>query len=131
MEATSLLPYINDANAPQRTRVYAEHSNDALLTGPRLMTMIRERNMKLTHCVDDDRGMLFDLDADPKELSNLWEDPEHTKTRDWLIDEILDWRSESALKTQGFIAACVSGAHSLMSPPMKHIARGQHPEGNR
>ena len=131
MEATSLLPYFSDDPAPLRTRVYAEHSNDALLTGTRLMTMIRDRNMKLIHFIDDDRGMLFDLDADPQEQNNLWDDPAHNKTRDWLINEILNWRSESALKTQGYIAACVSGAQSLMSPPLKHVARGQHPEGSR
>ena len=131
MEATSLKPYFSDGPAPQRTRVYAEHSNDALLTGTRLMTMIRDRNMKLIHFVDDDRGMLFDLEADPQEQTNLWDHPEHIKTRDWLINEILNWRSESALKTQGYIEACVSGAQSLMSPPLKQVARGQHPEGSR
>ena len=74
-------------------------------------------------------------DADNAEsyvkLHNLWDDSAHSKTRDWLIDEILDWRSESALKTQGFVAACVSGAQCLLSPPMKHVARRQQPEGCR
>jgi len=131
MEATSLLPYFNGSDAPVRGRVYAEHSNDALLTGTRLMTMIRDGALKLIHFVDDDRGMLFDLDADPKEQTNLWDDPAYTETRDWLIKEIFNWRSESSLKTQGFIEACVSGAHNLMSPPIKKVARGQHREGSR
>ena len=131
MEATSLVPYFSDAPAPKRQRVYAEHSNDALLTGTRLMTMIRDGSMKLVHFVDDERGMLFDLDTDPLEQTNLWDVPEHEKNRDWLINEILNWRSESALKTQGFVEACVSGAQSMMSPPMKNVARGQHREGSR
>jgi arylsulfatase A-like enzyme len=130
MEATSLQPYFNDTPAPERHRIYAEHSNDALLTGTRLMTMIRDRAMKLVHVVDADKGLLFNLDADPKEQTNLWDDPSHAKTRDWLIDEILNWRSESSLKTQGFTEACVRGAQTMMSPPMK-IARGQHRDGSR
>ena len=34
MEAVSLQPYFADDPAPARQRVYAEHSNDALLKGP-------------------------------------------------------------------------------------------------
>jgi len=130
MAATALQPYFNDAPAPERKRVYAEHSNDALLTGTRLMTMIRDGSMKLVHFVDAEKGTLFDLNADPYEQTNLWDDPAHRKTRDWLIDEILNWRSESSLKSQGFTEACVRGAQAMMSPPMK-IARGQHRDGSR
>jgi len=130
MEAKSLTPYFSDAQIPLRSRVFAEHSNDALLTGTRLMTMVLEDSMKLVHFVDSDSGMLFDLEDDPHELCNLWHDPIHAATRDRLIHHILLWRSESSLKTQGFIEACVRGAQSLMSPPL-HTARGQHPEGSR
>ena len=110
--------------------MFAEHSNDALLSGTRMMTMVLEGRMKLVHFVDADEGMLFDLDADPREQVNLWDAPEHRATRDRLIHEILLWRSDSALKSQGFIEACVRGAQSMMSPPL-HMARGQHREGSR
>jgi len=130
MEAESLTPYFGNGPTPQRTRVYAEHSNDALLTGTRLMTMVLEGSKKLIHFVDSDQGMLFDLEKDPQELNNLWNNPDHKSMRDDLIQDILHWRSESSLKTQGFIEACVRGAQSMMSPPL-HIARGQHPKGSR
>ena len=94
------------------------------------MTMVLEGKTKLVHFVDADEGMLFDLEHDPKEQINLWTDPTHRATRDRLIHEILNWRSESGLKTQGFVEACVRGAHSMMSPPPV-VARGQHREGSR
>ena len=129
MEAQSLSPYFRGED-PKRSKVFAEHSNDALLTGTRLMTMLLDEKMKLVHFVDSDDGQLFDLASDPTEEVNLWDDPEFAKTKAHMIDEILKWRSESALKTQGFVDACVRGAHAMMSPPL-HMSRGQHREGSR
>ncbi len=130
MEATSLAPYFGDEPPARRQRAYAEHSNDALLTGTRFMTMILDGTFKLVHFVDSDEGMLFDLEHDPNEQTNLWDDPAHLETRSHLVDEILKWRLKSSLKTQGFTEACVQGAQAMASPPMK-IARGQHREGSR
>jgi len=129
MEAQSLLPYFREGE-PGRSKVFAEHSNDALLTGTRLMTMLLDGPMKLVHFVDSDDGQLFDLASDPTEAVNLWNDPAHAETRKRMIDDILTWRCESALKTQGFVSACVRGSHAMMSPPL-HPARGQHREGSR
>lgn len=130
MAAQSLVPYFTQVSALKRTQVFAEHSNDALLTGTRLMTMLLDEHMKLVHFIDSDEGQLFDLNNDPNEQTNLWENPEYASTRTRMINDIFKWRSESGLKTQGFVHACVSGALTLMSPP-EHIARGQHREGSR
>ena len=130
MEASSLVPYFTGEASQGRNRVFAEHSNDALLTGTRFMTMVLEDNMKLVHFIDADKGQLFDLASDPDELTNLWDDPAQATTRDHLIDEIFNWRLESSMKTQGFIDACIRESHSIMSPPSTP-ARGQHREGSR
>lgn len=132
MEADSLRPYLSNNSAAQapRQRVYAEHSDDKLLTGTKFMTMIRDGSVKLVHFVDSDDGMLFDLDQDPDETHNLWHDPEYAEKRTWLIQEILKWRLHSSLKTQGYVEACMEGQQSLMSPPGEP-ARGQHREGSR
>ncbi len=130
MAAQSLTPYFGDATAPKRTQVFAEHSNDALLTGTRLMTMLLDGHIKLVHFIDSDEGQLFDLSCDPKEQNNLWSDSHYADVRTRMINDIFKWRSESSLTTQGFIHACVSGALALMSPPA-HTARGQHREGSR
>ena len=130
MEAVSLRPYLNTRPVDHRQRVFAEHSNDALLTGTRFMTMIRDGAMKLVHFVDSDQGQLFDLDNDPQERNNLWDDPAYADTRAWLVDEIFKWRLESSLKTQGFVEACIKGEQAMRSPPGKP-SLGQHREGSR
>lgn len=130
MEARSLNPLLADAPSRVRPRVFAEHSDDKLLTGTRFVTMIREGKYKLVHFVDSDEGQLFDLRADPKEMTNLWDDPDLHETRRRLIDEILKWRIESSRKTQGFVNACVTGAASMVAPPGKP-ALGQHRPGSR
>lgn len=130
MEAVALQPYLDGNTEPDRQRVYAEHSNDALLTGTRFMTMIRDKAMKLVHFVDAEDGQLFDLENDPSERVNLWDDPEYAQTRARLVNEILTWRLESSLKTQGFVEACRLAEGSMMSPPGR-AAGGQHREGSR
>ncbi len=130
MEARSLNPLLADAEGRDCPRVFAEHSNDKLLSGTRFVTMIREGKYKLVHFVNSEEGQLFDLEADPKEMANLWADPAHRETRRRLIDEILRWRIESSLKTQGFTNACVKSAASMAAPPGRP-ARGQHRANSR
>lgn len=130
MEATSLKPYLDGSAVTRRQRVYAEHSNDALLTGTRFMTMIRDGALKLVHFVDSDGGQLFDLENDPDEQINLWGNTAFADQRARLIDEILKWRLESSLKTQGFIEACRRGEPAMLAPP-GNPALGQHREGSR
>lgn len=95
-----------------------------------MVTLVREDDFKLVHFIDSDEGQLFNLAADPDELDNLWDDPEHAEIKRRLVDEILRWRTESALKTQGYPLACVLGSMSMSNPPGAP-ARGQHRDGSR
>ena len=103
MEARSLADVLNDDRQEPRERVFAEHSNDAILTGTDFMTMIREGDWKLVHFVDCDEGQLFNLAKDPDERENLWDQPDQQAKKQDLIDQILKWRIMSARKTQGFV----------------------------
>lgn len=103
MEARSLSDVLFDKPAARREQVFAEHSNDAILTETNFMTMVREGDWKLVHFVDTQEGQLFDLSTDPGERINLWDDAKYKETRDGLIAEILNWRIESSRKTQGFL----------------------------
>ena len=105
MEARSLLPYLADGGTDPRPYVFAEHAQDKILEATEFMTMIRDQRWKLVHFVDSDEGQLFDLDADPREALNLWDDPAHRETKRRLIDEILKWRIRSAVVTQGWARA--------------------------
>jgi len=73
-----------------------------LLEKTEYMTMIRKGRWKLVHFIDYDEGQLFDLEADPRETNNHWDDPACLETKQSLISEILNWRIRSDKKTQGF-----------------------------
>ena len=98
-----------DGTAKPRRYVFAEHAGDRIFHGTEFMTMIRDHDWKLVHFVDSEAGQLFDMQADPQELQNLWADPAHEATRRGLIDEILKWRIRSDLKTQGWTEAVKRG----------------------
>ena len=103
MEARSLVPYFSANHDPSRERVFSEHSEDRILNSVEFMTMIRQGPWKLVHFLHDQEGQLFNLEDDPREVRNLWDDPAHAEVKKELIDEILSWRLESAKKTQGFV----------------------------
>ncbi|MEC8475115.1 MAG: sulfatase-like hydrolase/transferase, partial [Planctomycetota bacterium] len=83
-----------------RDYVYCEQARDAVLTGCEFMTMVRSKQYKLVHFLDETHGQLFDLIKDPGECKNLWEDPEHLPTRESLLAELREWRIRSGLKTK-------------------------------
>ncbi|MCF6329404.1 MAG: sulfatase-like hydrolase/transferase, partial [Henriciella sp.] len=102
MEAEALCGFLNADPDAQRLRVFSEHADDKILEKTKFMTMVREHRWKLVHFVDHAEGQLFDLEADPGERVNLWNNPTCQGTKQQLLDEILKWRIESARKTQGF-----------------------------
>lgn len=105
MEARTLMPYLHGVAADAREHVFAEHARDVILHGTEFMTMIRNHEWKLVHFVDTPEGQLFDMQADPQELRNLWDDPAHDAVKRVLIEEILRWRIRSDLRTQGWARA--------------------------
>lgn len=59
---------------------------------PILGTMWREANWKLNvYHTDPIEGELYNLDADPHEMHNLWSDAAHAATRDALRAKLRDW----------------------------------------
>lgn len=101
MEARSLLPALRGAETEPRTHVFSEHARDMILTGTELMTMVRDTRWKLVEFVDSEQGQLFDLDADPDELVNLWDATAGSAAaakRD-LLDVLARWRARSAIHT--------------------------------
>ncbi len=105
MEAKSLLPYLAGKKVDARDFVFSEHAGDRILSGTEFMTMIRDRQYKLVHFVENDEGQLFNLVNDPREINDLWDDPAHEAVKRRLINEILKWRIRSDLKTQGWTEA--------------------------
>jgi len=56
------------------------------------MTMVRTKDWKLVHFRDEPFGQLFDLQNDPGEATNLWDDPDHAETKQALLDNLRQWR---------------------------------------
>jgi len=106
MEAKSLLPAMEGNEWTPRDYVFAEQVKDGILTGTDLMTMVRSREWKLVHYLEQPDGQLFDLVNDPDEVVNLWdsEDECHQSKKRELLDVLRDWRMRSQLDTKDLYA---------------------------
>ncbi len=103
VEAESLLPALEgDDSWSGRDFVFAEHAQDGILRETELMTMIVSNDWKFVHFVDHDDGQLFDLNDDPEEMNNLWDDPEARDVKEDFHRKLLNWRLESGLQAAGW-----------------------------
>jgi arylsulfatase A-like enzyme len=100
MEAQSLLPALAGDPWQGREAVFAEHSRDGILQETEFMTMVRTREWKLVHFLDEPFGQLFDLKNDPNELHNLWDDPRYSAQKQQLLDRLREWHIRSAYQTR-------------------------------
>ncbi|MCP4305251.1 MAG: DUF4976 domain-containing protein, partial [bacterium] len=87
-----------------RDYVFCEQVGDTNLTGTRMETMVRSNRWKLVTFVGDDSGQLFDLENDPKEKRNLWDDPDHAETKQEMREVLFNWYQESLYKTRNWCA---------------------------
>ena len=103
MEAQSRSAVLRGQDPNPRTCLFAEHSDDKILTGTKFVTMVLKDSWKLVHFIDHPEGQLFNLKLDPGERVNLWNDKDYENQRLELLDEMLHWRLESSWRTQGFV----------------------------
>ncbi len=103
-EARSLLPALEGKEWQERTHVFCEQAGDHNLTGSEFITMVRDRRHKLVHFKGAPFGQLFDLEADPEEVTNLWDDPGHAEIRAELLATLRDWLIESNYRTRDWMA---------------------------
>lgn len=99
-EARSLLPVLCGGNWKPRDHVYCEQAGDTNLTGAEFITMIRNRRWKLVHYKGESYGQLFDLEADPGETHDLWDNPEASSAKTQLLDTLREWLIESNYNTR-------------------------------
>jgi arylsulfatase A-like enzyme len=102
-QAQSLLPALRGEAWSGREAVFSEQAGDVALTGASLFTMVREHRYKLVHITGSTEGQLFDLERDPGELHNLWDDPAHQAERLRLLQSILEWRMQSSVQTMSLM----------------------------
>ncbi|MBT4863904.1 MAG: sulfatase-like hydrolase/transferase [Planctomycetaceae bacterium] len=104
IEAKSLLPAIEGKDWAARDYVYAEHGRDGILQEIDFMSMVRSRDWKLVHFLDSPEGQLFDLQNDPDEVRNLWNDADHIDSRREMLDELREWRIRSGVNAANWAA---------------------------
>lgn len=102
MEAQSLLPALEGEPFEGRPFVIAEHGRDMFLNTMDFVTMIRTTGWKLVHFIDKPDGQLFNLQTDPAEEINLWDDPDCREIKSQLLDTLREFRIRSGYRTRTF-----------------------------
>ncbi len=105
VEARSLLPALEQSDWTPRDTVYCEQAGDMVLTGADFITMVRDKKYKLVHLMGSSEGQLFDLEADPDEVKNLWDDAGHADVKSDMKDRLLEWLIQSNYHTRDRMAA--------------------------
>jgi arylsulfatase len=82
----SFLPILIGEGVTSKRKVLVEMDEDYL--GFKIRTLVTKQN-RLTIYSGQDYGELFDLENDPHELNNLWDDPAWQTTKDALQIEML------------------------------------------
>ena len=84
--------------------MFAEQARDGILTDAEFMTMVRSKEWKLVHFLDEPFGQLFDLTEDPDEVRNLWDAAEGAEAKQKLLAVLREWRIRSQYETKDISA---------------------------
>jgi arylsulfatase len=101
-EARSLIDAAQGRPWDPRDYVFCEQVADTNLTGTKMETMVRSNKWKLVHFMGEDSGQLFDLENDPKEKRNLWDDPAYADDKKHMHDVLFDWYLQSRFQTRNW-----------------------------
>ena len=102
IEAQSMLPALRSQPWEGRDYVFAEQSRDVNLTTTDFMTMVRGRDWKLVHFLDEPHGQLFHLADDPDEVKDLWNETAAQDKKRELLDVLREWRIGSQYRTSSW-----------------------------
>ncbi|MDG2170200.1 MAG: DUF4976 domain-containing protein, partial [Opitutales bacterium] len=103
MEAESLIPFLEDRpDAEEREYVFSEHAQDLMLQDVDHSLMIRSKRFKLVEYFGKQDGQLFDLENDPDELKDLWDDPNYSEEKATLRQALSEWFVTSTTKATGW-----------------------------
>lgn len=93
MEGRSLIGYLEGSAPTPREFVFCEDN---------YLVMMRGQRHKLVYYIGQSEGELYDLEADPHELANLWDRPESAPIRTQLLNELLAWLAASTYYNAGY-----------------------------
>ncbi len=98
-EAESFKSALEGQDFAGREYVFAEQIKDKNYTEGHFQTMVRSKDWKLVHFLNEPYGQLFNLKEDPDEFENLWHSSEHQSIRDELLGVLRDWHIRSTIHT--------------------------------
>ena len=87
-----------------RDYVFAEQARDGILTDTEFMTMVRSKEWKLVHFLEEEFGQLFNLIDDPDEVKDLWDDPAFADKKAEMLAVLREWRIRSQYDTSDLSA---------------------------
>ena len=107
LEGHSLLPLLRGGAAPARDYSICEYDYSAIPLAGRLglhpdqsrMFMVADHHWKMIHFESGHRPMLFDLQADPDELTDLGNSADHAETIAAMYDKLNTWARRPAART--------------------------------
>ncbi len=85
----SLAPWLTGATPPDDRAVCVEFDNGMKAGPPIRMRALVDRNRKLTVYDGEPGGLLYDLESDPHEMRNLWNEPGGEAVRVRMVDTLM------------------------------------------
>ena len=92
-EGRSLVPYLEGATSEPHPYVFCEDN---------YQVMMRSSTHKLVYYIGQERGELYDLEVDPGELFNRWDDADYAGVRGQLTSDLLAWFTSSSYWNAGY-----------------------------
>ena len=84
------MPLLTGQSKEHRDSVFMEYLDaNAAFAIPPMMTSVRTQNWKLTLCDKPRSGELYDLEKDPGEFTNLWNDPHHKDSQEMMLQKLV------------------------------------------
>jgi arylsulfatase A-like enzyme len=86
VQGRSLMPLLTGQSMEHRDSVYMEFCNANFnYPTPPMLTSVRTNRWKLNYCDNAKYGEMYDLQNDPGEFSNLWNDPHHKDNQEMMM----------------------------------------------
>lgn len=90
VQGKSLLPAINDPEQELYSEIYSEMADHPKIDPTRCLVTLRSKQWRYTYHVGNQYGELYDLQQDPDELVNLWNEDTHADLKHELMSRCLD-----------------------------------------
>jgi arylsulfatase A-like enzyme len=92
-EGRSLIPYLEGDSVDPHPYVFCEDN---------YQVMMRSTDYKLVYYIGQEAGELYDLESDPYELHNRWDEPAYERVKIELQQDLLAWLASSTYWNAGY-----------------------------